>query len=100
MKKDKRKSNVSTVGEALDEMMRTYQLKPRFDEMQVVSRWEELMGRMIASKTGKIFVKNDILTVEINSAPLKHELTMSKTKVKQRIEEEFGPGIIKDILFI
>ncbi|MEM7107749.1 MAG: DUF721 domain-containing protein [Bacteroidota bacterium] len=100
MKKVNRKSNLSTVGEALNEMIRTYQLKPRFDEMQVVAKWEGLMGKMIANKTGKIFIKNEILTVEINSAPLKHELNMSKTKVKQRIEEEFGSGIIREILFI
>ena len=99
-KKGKRKSNLSTVGEALNEMMRAYQLKPRFDEMQLIAKWEDFMGKMIANKTEKIFVKNDVLIVELNSAPLKHELNMSKTKVMQRIEEEFGAGIVKDIIFI
>ncbi|MEM9856395.1 MAG: DUF721 domain-containing protein [Bacteroidota bacterium] len=99
-KKDKRTSNLSTVGEALNEMMRTYQLKPRFDELQLVAKWSELMGKTISSKTGKVFVRNEILMVEINSAPLKHELTMSKSKVMERIESEFGTSIIKDIIFI
>ncbi len=99
-KKDKRTSNLSTVGEALNEMMRTYQLKPRFDELQLVAKWSELMGKTISSKTDKVFVRNEILMVEINSAPLKHELTMSKSKVMERIESEFGTGIIKDIIFI
>ena len=98
--KDKRKSNLSTIGEALNDMMQSYQLKPRFDEMQLIARWEDIMGKMISNKTGKIFVKNEVLMVEINSAPLKHELNMSKTKVLQRIEEELGLGIIKEIIFI
>lgn len=100
MKKGKRNSNVSTVGEALNEMIKSYQLKPKFDEIQLVSKWGEMMGKTIASKTGKVFVRNEVLMVEINSGPLKHELNMSKSKVIQRIEEELGAGIIKEIVFI
>ncbi len=96
---DKRRSNTSTIGEAIGDMFRQYHLKPRFDQMQLINEWENLMGKTISHKTGKVFVKNDVLMVEIKSAPLKHELNMSKSKVLERIEERFEKSIIREIIF-
>ena len=98
--RDPRKAGTSTVGDAISEMLKKYHLKPRFDEMQVVAAWPGLMGKTIADKTGKIFVKNQVLFVEIKSAPLKHELNMSKHKVMEVIGKEFGEETIADIVFM
>lgn len=98
--KDERKAETSTVGDAINEMLQKYHLKPRFDEMRVVASWPELMGKTIAGKTGKIYVKNEVLFVEINSAPLKHELNMSKSRVLELLEKEFGKGTIREIIFM
>ena len=91
-KGERRKADTSTVGDAINEMLKKYHLKPKFDENRVIATWPALMGKTIAGKTGKVFIKNQVLFVEINSAPLKHELNMSKTKVLERLEKEFGKG--------
>ena len=99
-KVEPRKAGTLTIGDAIEDMLKKYHLKPRFDEMQVIASWPGLMGKTIANKTGKIYVKNGVLFVEINSAPLKHELNMSKTKVIELLAGEFGKGTITDIIFM
>ena len=95
-----RRSQTASVSQAINDLLTQYHLKPRFDELQLVATWPELMGKTIAGKTGKIYVKNDILMVEVNSGPLKHELNMSKDKVMNIIEDKFGKGVISNIMFI
>lgn len=95
-----RKSTTSTVGEAINDLLKNYHLTERFDEKKLINSWSELMGPTISKRTGKIYIKNKVLFVEINSAPLKNELTMSKAKVKQILEKEFGKGVINEIIFV
>lgn len=95
-----RKSDISTVGEAINDLLNSYRLKGRFDEAKLVSSWERLMGKTIANRTGKIFIKKQVLFVEINSAPLKHELNLSKSKIIDIFEREIGHGIIEEIIFL
>ncbi|MEQ8927482.1 MAG: DUF721 domain-containing protein [Fulvivirga sp.] len=98
--KHPRKSNTSTVGEALGDMLKQYHLNERFDQNRLLSSWEKLMGNTIANRTSKIFIKNKVLFVELNSAPLKNELNLSKDKLKSIIEKEIGPGIINEIIIM
>ena len=58
------------------------------------------MGAPIAKRTNKLFVKNRTLFVELNSAALKHELSLSKSKIMSIFEEEFGRKLIDDIVFL
>ena len=62
--------------------------------------WQELMGPTIASRTDRMFIKKKTLYVNINSAPLKQELNMSKTKVLKLINEKMGIEVIEDAKFL
>lgn len=85
---------------AIKEMLNTYNLTKKFDAASVIASWEKLMGKTIADRTGKIFMKKQVLFVEITSAPLKHELNMSKSKIIGIFEKEIGPGIVEEIIFM
>lgn len=102
MKKKKypRKSEISTVGEAINELFSDYRLKGKYNEARLITSWEKLMGKTIANRTGKIFIKKQVLFVEIQSAPLKHELNMSKSKIMDILKKEIGEGIIEEIIFM
>ena len=58
------------------------------------------MGPSIAKRTSRIFMKNNILIVELTSAPLKSDLTLSKEKIILLFEQEFGKNALEDIRFI
>ena len=58
------------------------------------------MGKPIAKRTTKIFIKEKVMFVELTSAPLKQELSLSKTKILQILNNEAGENLLEDIVFI
>ncbi|MDH3710509.1 MAG: DUF721 domain-containing protein [Cyclobacteriaceae bacterium] len=95
-----RKSNLSTFSESFNELLQTYRIEKKFDATQLVSSWERLMGPTIAKRTKRVFVKDGKLFVELTSAALKQELTLSKLKVLDIFEREFGKKMLDDVVFI
>ncbi len=95
-----RNKNVTNIKQVIDAMLKSYNLDKRFDQKNLALSWGKIMGKVIAKRTSKMEVRNNVLIVSLNSAPLKHELNNSREKVRHLIEKEFGKGIIKDVLFI
>lgn len=79
-------------------MLREFRLKPQLDETRVKMLWEKLMGKTIATYTSNISVRKNVLHLTILSAPLKHELSYSKDKIKSLLNEEMGEEYIKDVV--
>ncbi len=96
----KRNSNLSTVGESFSELLEAYRIQNKFDATRLTSSWERLMGAPIARRTKRVFVKDRKLFVELSSAPLKHELSLSKRMVLDIFHREFGQNLLDDIIFI
>ena len=57
------------------------------------------MGKPIAKRTEKLYVKDKVLFVKLNSAPLRQELTMKKSKVLEIIHDNFDKELVVDVLF-
>lgn len=87
------------LGEALDQMFETYNIKSKADQTSIINMWEELMGKTIARRTKKIFFKGNILYVELTSAPLKQELLLAKEKIIGLLREQVGEKAVADIIF-
>ena len=90
--------------QSLREVIGTYlkeeKLDGKLNEHKLKGIWQELMGPIIASRTDKMFIKKKTLYVNMNSAPLKHELNMSKVKVLKLINEKMGIDVIEDAKFL
>jgi predicted nucleic acid-binding Zn ribbon protein len=97
---ESRKSETSTVGEAMHELLNTYRLKAKFEQTQLINSWERLMGEPIARRTDKIYISNRKLYVKLKSASLKQELSMSKSKILSIFLKEFGEVIVEDVVFL
>lgn len=93
-----KKSNEYTLKEAISEMMRTYRLQGKMDEVRLLDGWENIMGPVIARYTRKIHIDNRVLYVELNSAALRQELLYGKTKMIQMLNEAAGSEVIDDIV--
>jgi predicted nucleic acid-binding Zn ribbon protein len=85
---------------AFQHMLHEYKLDSRYTATVIKASWEKIMGKPIASRTSQISLKNGKLRVRLTSAPLKNELNMSKSKILELIEKEFGKGVVKEIIFI
>ena len=94
------KSDAVSIKEAVNDMLQTYNIKDKFNQTHIIASWERLMGKPIAKRTTKIFIKEKVMFVELTSAPLKQELSLSKTKILQILNNEAGENLLEDIVFI
>lgn len=95
-----RKADVTTVKDAISQLLKSYQLQSRFNETYLEAFWGKMMGPMIASRTNRLYVREGVLYVEITSAPLRNELVNAKQKMIQLINKDIGSEVIHDIVFI
>jgi predicted nucleic acid-binding Zn ribbon protein len=92
------KKNESTLQDAMKDMLQEFKLAPQLNEAKVKSLWEELMGKTISTYTANLSVRKNVLYLTILSAPLKHELTFAREKIKTLLNEELGEEFIKDVV--
>ncbi|MBC5994174.1 DUF721 domain-containing protein [Pontibacter cellulosilyticus] len=97
---DRRKADIQPIGDSLKALMKAYRLDGKLGEVQLVQNWEKIMGKPIAMKTQQLYFKDGKLFVRLTSAPLKHELNMSKSKVIELLNIEAGSEVVKDVVFL
>lgn|SRR5690349_446508 len=95
-----RKAGITTLKDAIGQMLQSYQLQGRFNETYLEAFWGKMMGTAIASRTNRLYVRDNILYIEIASAPLRNELVTAKQKMIQLINKDIGAEVIKDVIFI
>ena len=95
-----RKSEATPLKEVMKDLLESYHIDGKFHETQLISSWESMMGKAIAKRTSKIYIKDKKMFVELTSAPLKQELKMSKSKVMEMINNRFKKNFIEEIVFL
>jgi len=83
--------------ESLSGMLKTFNLEQRYNETLAITCYEKLLGPSVVSRTENIYFKEKKMVVNVNSAALKHQLTLSKTKIINAINKELGKTIVEDI---
>ena len=82
---------------AIDQLLRAYGLGEKLDEISLVKSWEETVGKMIARHTTDIYFKSGTLYISLDSAPLRHELSLAKSKLIERLNQQAGKRLVVDI---
>ena len=93
-------SNTHHIGDAIRELLKQYHLASKFDETNLITSWERLMGKPVARHTRKVFVRDKVLFIQLDSPTLKHDLTLHKAQILEVFTKEFGQGTIKDIVLM
>jgi predicted nucleic acid-binding Zn ribbon protein len=93
-----KKNEFQSVGQAIRDLLNSYRLTSKYDEANIIESWERLVGKPIASRTKKIFIKNKVLFVEFDSPTMRHDFSLHKTEVLEVFRKEFGDGVITEII--
>lgn len=93
-----KKGNEYTMKQAIDEMLKTYRLDRKLDEMKVVNAWEKVVGEVIARYTTKINVHDGVMYITLSSAALKQELLYRRTEIANLLNAEVGAEIIREVV--
>lgn len=100
MAKKEHDNNAQHIGDAIQELLRSYHLKSKFDETTLVSSWERLVGKPVAKRTKKVQIRNKVLFVELDSPAMKNDLNLHKRQIIALFEKEFGKEVIKEIVIM
>lgn len=93
-----KKDDFQSVGQAIRNMLNTYRLSNKYDEATVVGSWERLVGKPIASRTRKVYMRNSVLFAEFDSPAMRQDFLLHKNQVLEIFKKEFGEGVITDII--
>jgi hypothetical protein len=96
---NKRSGNAAPMKDLVDKLMRAYQLQGKMTELEVLSKWEEMMGKAVAFRTTKLSIRDRVLYLELNSSVMRDELIHGKQIIIERVNKEAGFRIIEDIWF-
>ena len=95
----KRKSNTETMQSLMMRLLAAYGLKDGMDKYRLIESWEKILGPYIAGKTEKIELKKGKLYIKLNSAALRNELSVSKSKLIIKLNDFLEKKVIQDIIF-
>ena len=93
-----RRSKTISLAEAIKDYIKEMNLEGRLNEAGLVNSWEEIVGKAIASRTSKIYIKDHILYVHLNSSVVRNELLMLRQALREKLNEKAGTEVIKDIV--
>jgi predicted nucleic acid-binding Zn ribbon protein len=93
-----RRSKTISLAEAVKDYIEEMNLGGKLSEVGVINSWEEIVGKAISSRTTKIYIKEHILYVHLNSSVVRNELLMLRETLKEKLNEKAGSEVIKDII--
>ncbi len=93
-----KQDNTKPLGEVLKEYIKELQLSGKLNEVRLIRKWEEIIGKTIARSTNKIYIKDNILHIYIRSSIIKNELVYIKTALIAKVNQELTDYCIKDII--
>jgi hypothetical protein len=95
-----RKTNDKSLKEAIEQMLQVYKIKKRYDETSVIAHWPELVGKMVASRTKELFVRDKKLFLRIESSVIKNELMLMRSQIITKINDEAKGKLVEEIIFL
>jgi len=93
-----KKYNDQKLSEVLKGMVDNKKWKGKLFQTKVKELWVLNMGTSINSYTTDIKLRGFKLFITISSAPLRQELSYSKDKIKNIINEGLGEEYVKDVV--
>lgn len=96
---NKRSGEFTPMKDVVDKLMRAYQLNGKMKELEVLDKWEEMMGKAVATRTEKLAIRDRVLYLTLNSSVMRDELQHGKQIIIERVNQQAGFRIIEDIWF-
>lgn len=93
-----KKYNDAPISEVLKQLVEKNNWKSKLYQNKIKEIWVLKMGATIASYTKELRLHRKKLFISISSAPLRQELSYSKTKIIELVNGELGEEYIIDVV--
>ncbi len=94
-----RRNDAKPIGEMIRRVMREQGLESPLNEYRLIQSWTDVLGRTIASYTTRLYIKNQVLYVQLTSPALRQELMMGRELLVRKLNEAVGAQVITNIIF-
>lgn len=94
-----KRSDALAIGELVRQACREQGLETPLNEYRLVQSWQEVVGPTIASYTRNVYVKGQVLHVQLSSPVLRQELMMCRKQLIKNLNEKVGAAVIAEIIF-
>ena len=74
-------------------------LETPLNEHRAVEAWPKVAGPAIAKLTGDVSFRQGTLYVKITRPALRQDLTMGRTQLMMRLNQEVGAQVVQQIVF-
>jgi predicted nucleic acid-binding Zn ribbon protein len=93
-----KRTNESTLGQAMEQMVDAFGLRAKLDEQAIASLWDELAGGMVAKHTVAVKLRRGKLHIQVDSAPLRQELTFMREALMNTINARMGRPVVEQVV--
>lgn len=94
-----RKNQTLSIHDILSEFSKDTKFDQKLMETRVIESWPALLGPTVANCTKSIHIANRTLFVSIESAVMRHELFMLRTRIKDALNKNVNAIVIDNIIF-
>ncbi|HBH47384.1 MAG TPA: DUF721 domain-containing protein [Bacteroidales bacterium] len=93
-----RKNNTQEIKGVIREYIEALGHQRKLKEVNIISSWEEVMGKMIARHTTKIYIRKKVLYVYLDSPVLRNELLMRREQMQAHLNDYAGSEVVEKII--
>lgn len=93
------RKKVRSIAELLPEFLRNEGLETPLQQKRLLDSWDTVVGASISAYCADKFIKNQTLYVKILNSALRADLTMHRSILVRRLNEQVGALVITDIRF-
>ncbi|HOY32735.1 MAG TPA: DUF721 domain-containing protein [Bacteroidales bacterium] len=84
--------------EILREFVEYYRLEKKLNQVTLIEKWEDVVGKIIARHTTNLHIDKNTLFVEVDSSVIRSELNLNKSTVISRLNSYFKKPVIDKII--
>ncbi len=94
-----KRNDAQPIGSIIDRFIGENNLGQKLDETRVLKLWGEIAGETVNAYTRSLYIHNRTLHVQLSSSVIRNELTMLRSNLLSRINEQFNQPVIDQIIF-
>lgn len=91
------KRDVLPLDDVLKKLLREEGLEMPLLQKRLVDAWEVVTGNVVSRYTDEKYIRNQTLFVKITNPALRQDLSMMRTQLVKRLNEQVGSFVISDI---
>ena len=93
-----KRGGVKSISELVKATCREEGLETPLNEYRLINSWSQVLGPTVKYYTKELYIRNQVLYVQVTSSVLRQELMMNRKTLVHRLNEHVGAQVITDIV--